>query len=680
MLPCTLISLDSLLFRSYRNAAHFPTNNTHIVIANDANPQRAYMLTHQLRRLMHSNPVVMVSAANAQSFPALPNHRYDRILADVPCSGDGTSRKNIGVWKSWTALGGLALHPLQIDIAWHGLAQLLAVGGYLVYSTCSLNPIENEAVVAELLRRGRGQVELLPIHDLLHGFKTRPGWMTWKIMCEEKSRKEIKDHQKKRNDKMKQRRKEWTDATTVSTDDITVLDTNGYTDTTTNESNPQHNEAGSLDQGDETLIDKESEAPNTNGHVSESVDSTSANNTDGDALPSETAPGGEPASTRNNEQVDVDDTPPVRIFQPASLQDEDLDALATEADFHMFTSFQDVPEHLQRRVRASCFPPTGNENFPLSRCVRCLPHDNDTGGFFVALLRKTGPISAADRKLAAATTNDEEEEAEPNGKKLKLSPEANQTSEVPVIPEESNDMEINKDNDDDDDVPVVMDEDNKPYRGRGGPRGSTKDDERFVSVPDSILAPLVEYYGLSSSSTFRPELLMTRAHGESKVIHYVSPSIKQLIDRGIQDRVQMINTGLKALVKNNRDCDTTHRIAQEGVHFIAQHMSKRKVVANREDFERCLLTDPTPLSRFSSDFQEVARPFTVGSFVVLLQGYETQPDRRLILTMWRCRGDNVNGLVAKVEQDLMRSRLQMVDEEPTAAAALVPAVVDAHST
>ena len=51
-----------------------------------------------------------------------------------------------------TMPSGLYLHPLQIQIALRG-AYLLRVGGHMVYSTCTFNPVENEAVVAEILRQ-----------------------------------------------------------------------------------------------------------------------------------------------------------------------------------------------------------------------------------------------------------------------------------------------------------------------------------------------------------------------------------------------------------------------------------------------------------------------------------------------------------------------------------------------
>ena len=71
--------------------------------------------------------------------------KYDRVLCDVPCSGDGTGRKQRSVIRTWDVRHGLGLHALQLAILSRGI-ELLGYGGRLVYSTCSLNPIECEAV------------------------------------------------------------------------------------------------------------------------------------------------------------------------------------------------------------------------------------------------------------------------------------------------------------------------------------------------------------------------------------------------------------------------------------------------------------------------------------------------------------------------------------------------------
>jgi 16S rRNA C967 or C1407 C5-methylase (RsmB/RsmF family) len=55
------------------------------------------------------------------------------------------------------------------------------VGGRLVYSTCSLNPVEDEAVVAEVLRRTRGAMALVDVSSQLPHLKRMPGLSAWKV-------------------------------------------------------------------------------------------------------------------------------------------------------------------------------------------------------------------------------------------------------------------------------------------------------------------------------------------------------------------------------------------------------------------------------------------------------------------------------------------------------------------
>lgn len=157
------------------------------VIANDVDNKRCYLLVHQAKRL--SSPCIMVVNHDASSIPRLQMDVdgrkeilfYDRILCDVPCSGDGTMRKNIDVWKKWTTLNSLQLHGLQLRIATRG-AEQLAEGGRMVYSTCSLNPIEDEAVIASLLEKSEGALELADVSAELPGLKWMPGLTQWKVM------------------------------------------------------------------------------------------------------------------------------------------------------------------------------------------------------------------------------------------------------------------------------------------------------------------------------------------------------------------------------------------------------------------------------------------------------------------------------------------------------------------
>ena len=84
---------------------------------------------------------------------------YSLIVCDVPCTGDGTARKHPEVFSRWEPHLALRQHRLQLQIAMRAAAS--SPSEARCYSTCSLNPIENEAVVAALLRRCGGALELV---------------------------------------------------------------------------------------------------------------------------------------------------------------------------------------------------------------------------------------------------------------------------------------------------------------------------------------------------------------------------------------------------------------------------------------------------------------------------------------------------------------------------------------
>ncbi len=75
--------------------------------------------------------------------------KFDRILVDAPCSGTGTLSRNPEIKWRMAPEDLLRFPPIQKALLEHALA-ILKPGGRLVYSTCSLEPEENEAVVAGL--------------------------------------------------------------------------------------------------------------------------------------------------------------------------------------------------------------------------------------------------------------------------------------------------------------------------------------------------------------------------------------------------------------------------------------------------------------------------------------------------------------------------------------------------
>lgn len=578
------------------------------MIANDSSSQRAFMLVHQLRRIMHNNPVVMVTSSDAQFFPQTLS--FDRILADVPCSGDGTSRKNIGIWKNWNQLGALALHSLQLDIAWKGVA-LLKVGGYMCYSTCSHNAIENEAVVAELLRRSNGSLEL--VDAPLEGFKVRPGVHSWKVLAEEKSNRQMKNEKKKNNAKMRERKAEFEQK------------------------------------------EQEKAAADASVKVEDAVETT---NHEDDKAPTDAPDTNGEEKNDNGDTEEKEEYVRPKFVAPASWDEETLVEVAKDSGLVTYKTLEEVPPNLQKRIKSSCFPPTKEEieKFHLEKCIRCLSHDNDTGGFFVALLKKTAPTSRREVKQNKRSEDAQETEnipdAGPVSKKMK--PNDDEFAVEKVVVDAAEAMEDEKV----EDLPAEVDENQK------GKKSTDLGKDDFVAIDPALFDPMIEFYGFTDD--FPREQYMARASGNAKIIFYLGKAVKDnFIDNGLQERITIIGSGVRGFIRNsNMDTDTPYRISQEGAHFLIPYMTKRKVIVGKDDFLACMTGEGKviPLPTFSEEFVNAMSPLSPGPFVVMLKGFENDLSQKLILVMWRCRSDAVNCLVSKVEISGMQTKVASLDE------------------
>jgi 16S rRNA (cytosine967-C5)-methyltransferase len=145
-------------------------NRSSRVIAADLHSERARLM----RRLVQA-PNVSVIAANAEALPVVGN--FDRVLADVPCSGTGTLARNPEIKWRLRPDDLVDLHARQVSILRSALSYV-APGGRLVYSTCSLEREENEDVVAQVLD-GRDDLQLLDCRDELQQLISA-GELVWK--------------------------------------------------------------------------------------------------------------------------------------------------------------------------------------------------------------------------------------------------------------------------------------------------------------------------------------------------------------------------------------------------------------------------------------------------------------------------------------------------------------------
>lgn len=152
-------------------------DNRGTVIANDVQRGRLTAVRQVVKRLGLVNVGTLVRPG--QEFP-LRAGAFDRVLVDAPCSGEGTWRK--GAWRredpprlvaagerEWLAARQVALLRRAL--------RLCRPGGRVVYSTCTLAPEENEAVVDAVLTEAGAAVALLPAR--VPGFPGAPGVTAW---------------------------------------------------------------------------------------------------------------------------------------------------------------------------------------------------------------------------------------------------------------------------------------------------------------------------------------------------------------------------------------------------------------------------------------------------------------------------------------------------------------------
>lgn len=133
---------------------HYPNS---IIVANEPTRDRMAQLVQNTERL--GNDRIMITNYDGGFYANLPE-TFDRILLDAPCSGEGIGFKESQTVKYWNLKNIHTIARLQtklLDAAFRSLK----TGGEMLYSTCTLNKIENEGVVNEIQSRYPESFEVL---------------------------------------------------------------------------------------------------------------------------------------------------------------------------------------------------------------------------------------------------------------------------------------------------------------------------------------------------------------------------------------------------------------------------------------------------------------------------------------------------------------------------------------
>jgi len=146
--------------------------NEGLLVSNEFSASRSKILVFNLQKCGVANAIL--THFSAEKFGVKCPNFFDRILLDAPCTGEGTFRKDKNALDKWSLKNILSAAKLQKALI-ESAFQALRPGGILVYSTCTLAPEENEAVVDFLQKQFPESTEVLDLRGLFPGAERAPG-------------------------------------------------------------------------------------------------------------------------------------------------------------------------------------------------------------------------------------------------------------------------------------------------------------------------------------------------------------------------------------------------------------------------------------------------------------------------------------------------------------------------
>ncbi len=153
-------------------------NNTGTIIANELNLGRLRILATNTERCGLTNLIItkkdgIAFCKRLEKYNS--NLKFDKILIDAPCSGEGTLRSSYKTYLMWNIKNIKSLSKLQKRLLSSAIP-LLKKNCELIYSTCTHSPEENEEVIDFILKK----FPEIEISEISLPIKTRKGITEWK--------------------------------------------------------------------------------------------------------------------------------------------------------------------------------------------------------------------------------------------------------------------------------------------------------------------------------------------------------------------------------------------------------------------------------------------------------------------------------------------------------------------
>lgn len=160
--------------------------NTGVLVSNDSSASRSKGLLKNIELFGIRN--ALISVERPESLKKKFHHYFDKILVDAPCSGEGMFRKDVDIIKAWSLEYSQKLSEVQKSIL-NSAKDMLAPSGYILYSTCTFAPEENEENILFFLKQNP-DFELVPLPDSMRSFfaPSVPGYLS------EPLRKDFKEY------------------------------------------------------------------------------------------------------------------------------------------------------------------------------------------------------------------------------------------------------------------------------------------------------------------------------------------------------------------------------------------------------------------------------------------------------------------------------------------------------